>query len=144
RRHLVLQGFEVARQLHADHVRPRRQELAELDVGGAEPGERGGKTVCGYAAGRTLDPPRHAEGRACRQRQPRRLDETEHAFARKYETGVTEAVEVSQSRDHNRQPECSATMPPVMRRNDTRAKPALRIISENPSGGGKRRIDSTR
>ena len=43
RRHLVLQALEIARDRHADHVRPRRQELAELDVGRPEPGERGGK-----------------------------------------------------------------------------------------------------
>ena len=29
----------------ADHVRPRRQELAELHVGGPEPGQRGGEPV---------------------------------------------------------------------------------------------------
>ena len=34
RRHLVLQAFEVARQRDADHVRPRRQELAELHIAG--------------------------------------------------------------------------------------------------------------
>ena len=39
--------------------------------------------------------------------------------------------------DHNRQPECSATMPPVMRWNDTRAKPAARIMSANASGPRK-------
>ena len=62
--------------------------------------------------------------RPCRQRQPRRVDEAEHALAREHEAGVTEAVEMGQPCDHNRQPECSATMPPVMRWNDTRAKPA--------------------
>ncbi len=45
---------------------------------------------------------------------------------------------------HSRQPECSATMPPAMGWNETRAKPAVRIISANVSGRGKRRIDSTR
>ncbi len=53
------------------------------------------------------------------------------------------ACPLSQS-GHNRQPECSATMPPVMRWNETRRKPAARIISANASGRGKRRIDSTR
>ena len=46
--------------------------------------------------------------------------------------------------DHSRQPECSATMPPLMRWNDTRPKPAVRIMPANASGRGKRRIDSTR
>ena len=35
--------------------------------------------------------------------------------AREHETGVGEADEVGRTRDHNRQPECSATMPPLMR-----------------------------
>ena len=59
-------------------------------------------------------------------------------------SGMAEAGEVGETRDHNRQPECSATMPPVMRWNETRRKPAARIISANASGRGKRRIDSTR
>ena len=43
RRHLVLQRFQIARQRHADDVGPRRQELAELDVGRPELGQRGGE-----------------------------------------------------------------------------------------------------
>jgi hypothetical protein len=58
RGHLVLQRLEVACQCHADHVRPRRQELAELDVGGAEPGERRCDAIRRYAARRPLDQPR--------------------------------------------------------------------------------------
>ena len=128
----------------ADHVRPRRQELAELDVGRPEPGQRGGEPVRGDAARRSLDQPRDAQRRAGRQRQPRGIDQAEHALAREHETGAAEAGEMGQPCDHNRQPECSATMPPVMRWNETRAKPAPRIISANASGRGKRRIDSTR
>jgi hypothetical protein len=40
-------------------------------------------------------------------------------------------VKVGQPCNHKRQPECSATMPPVMRWNETRANPAFRIISAN-------------
>ena len=36
RRHLVLQAFQIARERDADHVGPRRQELAELDISRAE------------------------------------------------------------------------------------------------------------
>ena len=43
RRHLVLQRFQIARQRDADDVGPRRQELAELDVGRPELGQRGGE-----------------------------------------------------------------------------------------------------
>ena len=46
--------------------------------------------------------------------------------------------------DHSRQPECSATMPPLITRNETRWNPAARIIPAKGSGFGKVRIDSTR
>jgi len=36
--------------------------------------------------------------------------------------------------DNKRQPEESATMPPLMARCDTRAKPAARIMSANAAG----------
>jgi len=55
RRHLVLQRFQVAGERGTDHVGPRRQELAELDVGGAELGQRGGKPVLGAVARWPLD-----------------------------------------------------------------------------------------
>ena len=54
------------------------------------------------------------------------------------------AGEMRERGDHKRQPECSATIPPVMRWNATRRKPAVRIMSAKVSGRGKRRIDSTR
>ena len=144
RRHLVLQRLEIARQRHADHVRPRRQELAELHIGGAEPGQRGGEAIGGDLARRPLDQPGDRYGGARGQRQPRGIDQREHALARADESRVTETGEVDQAGNHNRQPECSATMPPVMRWNATRRKPAERIISAKLSGRGKRRIDSTR
>ncbi len=59
------------------------------------------------------------------------VDEREHALAREHESGVREADEMGEACDHKRQPECSATMPPVMRWNETRRKPAARIISAN-------------
>ena len=42
---------------------------------------------------------------------------------------------------YKRQPECSATMPPVMRANSTRRKPAARIMSAKVAGGGNWRIE---
>jgi hypothetical protein len=45
RRHLVLQRLQVARQRKPDHIRPRRQELAELDIGRPKLGERGRQAI---------------------------------------------------------------------------------------------------
>ena len=45
---------------------------------------------------------------------------------------------------HSRQPECSATTPPVIARWETRFKPAARIMSAKAGAAGKLRIDSTR
>jgi hypothetical protein len=144
RRHLVLQRLEVTRQRRANHVGSRCQELAELHVARTEAGERGGEAVRGHAARRPLDQPRCTHCRARRQRQPRRVDQGEYALACEYEAGTAEARQVGGGCDHNRQPECSATIPPLMRWNETRAKPAVRIISAKACGAGKRRIDSTR
>ena len=43
--------------------------------------------------------------------------------------------------DHNRQPECSATTPPVIGVNDTRRKPAASIIVAKAFGLGNFRIE---
>src|SRR5262249_58856353 len=100
--------------------------------------------VGGDAAGGPLDDARQPHRGARRQRQPRGIDQREYALAREYEPGTAETREVGEASDHNRQPECSATMPPVMRWNETRRKPAARINSANSSGRGKRRIDAIR
>jgi hypothetical protein len=144
RRHLVLQAFEVARHGHADDVGPRGQELAELDVSGAEPRERRGDAVRGFRRARTFPQPGERERAPRGERQRRRIDQAEHAFAGEDEAGTSEAEQMGESGDHKRQPECSATTPPVICRNDTRRKPAAPIISANCCGRGKLRIDSTR
>ena len=100
RRHLVLQALEVARERDADHVRARRQELAELHIGRTEPGQRGGQPVGGDLAGRPLDQPRQRERAARRQRQRRRIDQGEHALAREHEAGARETGEMGERGDH--------------------------------------------
>ena len=54
RRHAVLQQLEMAHDLRADDIRPRRQKLAELHIGGAERGDRGGQIGEARAARRAL------------------------------------------------------------------------------------------
>jgi len=100
RRHLVLQRLEVARQPHADHVRPRGQELAELHIAGAEAGERGREAVGRHTACPPLDHPREPHGGARRRRQQRGVDAGENALARTHETGVAETDEVGDGVDH--------------------------------------------
>ncbi len=144
RRHLVLQAFEIARERDADDIGPGRQELAELDVARAKPGERSRKPRIGSAACRALDETRNAKCRPRGKRQRRRIDQAEHAFAGKHEAGAAETQQMCGAGDHKRQPECNATMPPVIGRNVTREKCASRIMAANACGFGKRRIDSTR
>ncbi len=144
RRHAVLQALEIARERDADHVAPGRQELPELDVSRPERGQRDGQAVGLVAARRPLDQPRAGKRRARRQRERRRIDEAEHAFAREHEAGAGQPDEMDECRDHKRQPECSATTPPVSGRALTRRKPAAEIIAAKACGLGKRRIDSTR
>ena len=94
--------------------------------------------------GRPFEQPRELQPKPRRVRQGRGIDQAEHALAREDEARAREPEQMADCSDHKRQPECSATMPPLMDRCDTRAKPAARIISANAFGRGKRRIDSTR
>ena len=144
RRHLVLQALEVARQGDADHVRPRGQKLAELHECRAELCERGGEPVRGHLPRRSLDQTRKRQRGARRQRQARRISQRKHALAGEHETRAGEPREMREHRDHKRQPEWSATMPPLIGRKVTRPKPAARIMSAKMLGRGKRRIDCTR
>ena len=145
RRHLVLQRFKIARERGPDDVGPRREELAELHVGRPEPRQRGGEPDrwsprgLGRSNSRaSFNPSRAGAGSGAgstRPSTPSRAN-TKPARARRNRWHGRS--------DHKRQPECSATMPPLITRCDTRAKPAARIISANAFGRGKRRIDSTR
>ena len=143
RRHLVLQVFEIARERSADDVRTRREELAELDVGRAERGQRGRQAMPARRSGRSIRRA-IAQRAARRQRQQRGIDQPEHALAREHEAGARQTREMGDRADHKRQPECSATMPPVIGVNVTRRKPAARIMSAKTFGRGNLRIDSTR
>ena len=142
-------AFEVARQHDADHVRPRRQELAELHVGGTEPGQgRGqpiGRDACSPAA-RSAAPARKRRAPAAAAASDRRgrstpsRANTKPARARPDQVGQSLA-------DHNRQPECSATMPPVSagrRRGQTRPPASSRQRPPVAETGGSIRPDSDR
>ena len=83
-------------------------------------GERGGEPVGRDARGRPLDQAGDGDTGACRQRQPGGIDQGEYALAREHVTGMPETDEVGDPGNHKRQPECSATMPPVMRWNEAR------------------------
>jgi len=57
-------------------------------------------------------------------------------LAREHEAGAGKPRDMGQGRDHKRQPECSATMPPEKLCQPTREKPAARIISAKAAGRG--------
>ena len=138
RRQLVLQAFEVERDRRADHVRPRGEELPELDVSGPEPCQRGGELgFAGSSGARALDQAGERDRGLRRQRQRPRIDQPEHAFAREHVAGAGQAEEMGNGGDHNFQPECSATTPPVISRNETRRKPACSIIAAKALRLGK-------
>ena len=92
RRHLVLQAFEIARERDADHVRPRRQELAELDVGRPEPRSAPPPAGCGVVAGRPLDQPRAGAAPArAGSGSGVGSSSAEHALAGEHEAGAARA-----------------------------------------------------
>ena len=143
RRQPVLQAFQIARHRDADHVGPRRQKLSELEIGRAEPRQRARQPRAGFGAG-PFDQPRQPQRELPGRRHQARIDDAEHAFAREHVSGADEPRDVGRRRNHKRQPECSATMPPERLSHFTREKPAARIISANALGLGNFRIDSTR
>ena len=139
----VLQALEVARHDDTDHVGAGGEKLAELEVRRSHPGERAGQALAGFAAA-ALDQSRDLERELSGRRHKARIDGAEHALAGEYETGAGKPRDVGGSRDHKRQPECNATMPPERVCQLTRAKPAERIISANAFGLANLRMDSTR
>ena len=143
RRQPVLQTFEIARHRDADHVGPGCQELPELEVGRSQPRQRARQTRAGFGAG-ALDQPRQTQRELAGRRHQARIDDAEHALAREHESGADQSRDVGRRRNHKRQPECSATIPPVRLSHFTRENPAARIISAKALGLGNLRIDSTR
>ena len=145
RRHPVLQAFEIARERDADDVRPRREELAELHISRAEPGQRGGEpTGAGRAVGRSISRASRKPSRAG-ARQRRRIDQAEHALAREHEAGARQAEQMRRSAaittaSRNAAPRCRRSS-----RDATRARSRPRASSRRTRcGRGKLRIDSTR
>src|SRR6185437_5163914 len=115
----------------------------ELDVSRTEPCQRGGEPALAAFSAWPLDQPRQRHRGLGRQRERPRIDQREHALARKHETGARQADEMRYAGNHKRQPECSATTPPVIGVTDTRRKPACSIICAKALGLGNLRIDST-
>ena len=144
RRQLVLQRLEIARQRDADDIGPRREKLAELHVARPQPRERGRETPLRLDIVAPLHQPQHREAATRAAWQRRGVDQPQHALAREHEARPRETGEMDETEDHRRQPECSATMPPLSACQLTRANPASRIIPAKRSGRGKLRIDSTR
>lgn len=87
RRQPVLQAFQVARHRDADDIRAGRKELAELEIGRAEPRQSGGqlRAVVGLGA---LDHARKASWQLGGRWQQARIDSAEHAFTREDVTGA--------------------------------------------------------
>ena len=139
RRQPVLQGFQIARHRDADHVGPGR--LAELEAGRAASAPA---TAAGRIWRRAFDQPRQPQRELSGRRHETWIDDAEHAFAREHVSGADQPRDVGRRRNHKRQPECNATMPPERLSHFTREKPASRIISANTLGRGNFRIDSTR
>ncbi len=143
RRQAILEAFQIARHDDADDVGTRGQKLPELEIGWAHPGQRARQpwSVLWTAP---FDEARKLQRELPWRRHQGRIDGAEHALARKHERGADQARNVGNGRNHKRQPECSATMPPDNVCQLTRAKPASRIMSAKALGFGNLRIDSTR
>src|SRR6185437_16925183 len=91
---------------------------------------------------RPREHPRKRNDRARRQRQRPRIDKREDVLAREHKAGARQTDKMGEAADHKRQPECSATTPPVICVTETRRNPASSIILANAFGLGNLRIDS--
>ncbi len=116
RRHLVLQRLKVARERDADHIGARGEKLPKLDVSRPEPRQRGGEPQRRTIAGRMLQQACEPQAQPRGRRQRGRINQTQHAFAREHEAGPCQTEEMRRRRNHKRQPECNATMPPLITR----------------------------
>ena len=106
----------------ADNIGPRRQHLAQLDIGGPEPFQRAGKPHAGVGLAR----PKRQSGPG---QQARGMDQTQ---------------EIRNRAHYSRQAECIAAMPPDKLRIFTWDRPASVIMCANFAWGGKRRMLSAR
>ena len=143
RRQTILQILKIARHRDANHVGTGGEKLAELDVSWAKPSQCAGQPSARDRAA-PLDQPRHADRELRLRRHGGWIGEAENAFAREHVTCARQSQGMSDGRDHKRQPEWSATMPPDMTSYLTREKPAAWIMSAKALGFGNCRIDSTR
>ncbi len=117
-------ALEIARDVGADDIGPRRQELAELDVGRPEPVQRrrqpSPRPSLRAAAARSAAPARAAAWAARRQRRgstQREARPRARARSRRAPGGPRWQIAREACGDHQSfQPECSAAMPPVMLR----------------------------
>ena len=82
RLHAVLQGLQCASDLRPDDIRPGRQELSELHIGGAESGNRDRDALDTATLPTAVDQPGEEDRHARRRRQGGGVDIGEDAFAR--------------------------------------------------------------
>ncbi len=97
RRQLVLQGGKRVGHLLADDIGPRREELAELDVGGPEPVQRVGDAAAalGRAQAAPLEKPCKPERALRPRRQVFDRHEAEEPGAGEHEADVDKPNEVA-------------------------------------------------
>ena len=106
RRQAVLQMLQGARELGAHDIGPRRQHLAQLDIGRSQPLQRAGEPRTGVRLLRTKGPRRPGE-------QP---------------GGIKKAQGTGDGNHYSRQAECMAAMPPDRLRTFTCSRPASAIM----------------
>ncbi len=98
-RHPVLQPLQVAGRRHADDVGPRRQELAELDVGRPEAGQRRGQAA--GAEARAFELAAEPQDETQMRRQGGFVDEGEAALAGHHPADMDAPREMGDDAQHD-------------------------------------------
>ena len=116
-RQLVLQHGELGRELRADHVGPGGEELAELDVGGAERGQRaqdrrlGRVALVARATGTASRARARRRAAPAARRRPRARSASRRCARRWRRCGSAARGCAGRASPQSFQAECSAAMP---------------------------------
>ncbi|MDF9792002.1 hypothetical protein M2440_002703 [Methylorubrum extorquens] len=135
-RNPILKSLQIARGGHADDVGAGRQELAELDVGGTEPGQRPLQRARagGLRDAAPLQRAAELEREPQMRRQLRRIDQRQPALTGEHEADMGAAGEVEDGAEHHR------TLTGICSKRDRTGSPTLEHRPERwPPAFGKRR-----
>ena len=93
RRQAVLQAFQIACHIDADHVGPGGEKLPEFEIGRPKPRQCARQPRAGFGAG-PLDDACKTQRQLAGRRHQRGIDDAEYALAREHKAGAGQPRDV--------------------------------------------------